>query len=50
MVKDGREIWLNLNSTRDDSYEVSEVFVAPFKRSLLAPSGNDYRLIGHMPG
>lgn len=50
LVKDGKEVWLRVTSSRDDSYAIAEVFVEPFKRSLLPPSGNDYRLVGHMPG
>ncbi|MGA3399554.1 MAG: OmpA family protein [Acetobacteraceae bacterium] len=50
LTKDGKEYWLNLNATRDDSYLIRVVEVEPFKRTLLPPSGNDYRLLGHMPG
>jgi outer membrane protein OmpA-like peptidoglycan-associated protein len=50
LKKDGKDIWLNVSSTRDDGYHVAEVFVEPFKPSLLPPGGNDFRLLGHMPG
>jgi outer membrane protein OmpA-like peptidoglycan-associated protein len=48
--KDGKEYWLNVNATRDDGYTIQVIAVEPLKRSLAAPSGNDYRLLGHMPG
>jgi outer membrane protein OmpA-like peptidoglycan-associated protein len=50
LTKDGKEYWLNVNATRDDGYTIRVVEVQPFKRSLTAPGGNDYRLLGHMPG
>jgi outer membrane protein OmpA-like peptidoglycan-associated protein len=48
--KDGKEYWLNESGSRDDGYAIREVAVAPLQRTLTAPSGNDYRLLGHMPG
>lgn len=50
ITKDGQEYWLNASTGRDDGYSVHVVEVQPFKRSLTAPGGNDYRLLGHMPG
>ncbi len=50
LTKDGKEYWLNASATRDDSYAIRVVEVEPFKRTLLPPSGSDYRLLGHMPG
>jgi len=50
LTKDGKEYWLNVGASRDDGYEIKVIAVEPFKRSLLAPSGKDYRLLGHMPG
>ena len=50
LTKDGKEYWLNVSASRDDSHGVREVAVEPFRRTLLPPSGNDYRLLGHMPG
>ena len=47
--KDGKEYWLRVTSTRDDGYSATTLEVAPFHRTLLPPSGQDYRLIGHMP-
>jgi outer membrane protein OmpA-like peptidoglycan-associated protein len=48
--KDGAEYWINVSASRDDGYHVHEVIVEPFKKSLLPPGGNDYRLLGHVPG
>jgi outer membrane protein OmpA-like peptidoglycan-associated protein len=50
LSKDGKEYWIRINSGNDGYYSVRVLSVEPFKRSLLPPSGNDYRLIGHMPG
>jgi outer membrane protein OmpA-like peptidoglycan-associated protein len=50
LTKDGKEIWINVSASRDDGYTVRELVVEPFKRTLLPPGGNDYRLLGHMPG
>jgi outer membrane protein OmpA-like peptidoglycan-associated protein len=50
LTKDGKEYWFNVGASRDDGYEIKVIAVEPFKRSLLAPSGKDYRLLGHMPG
>src|ERR1700722_5406012 len=50
LTKDGKEYWLNASATRDDGYTIRVVTVQPFKPTLLPPSGNDYRLLGHMPG
>lgn len=50
LTKDGKEYWLNATASRDDGYTIRVVAVEPFKRTLLAPSAADYRLLGHMPG
>jgi outer membrane protein OmpA-like peptidoglycan-associated protein len=50
LTKDGKEYWLNVGASRDDGFEIKVIAVEPFKRSLLAPAGKDYRLLGHMPG
>ncbi len=50
LKKDGMEYWISVGATRDDSYGATVLAVAPLKRSLTAPTGNDYRLLGHMPG
>jgi outer membrane protein OmpA-like peptidoglycan-associated protein len=50
VTKDGAEYWINVSASRDDGYYVHEVVVEPFKKSLLPSSGNDYRLLGHLPG
>lgn len=39
-----------MGATRDDGYAIYVLAVEPFKRTLTAPGGNDYRLLGHMPG
>jgi outer membrane protein OmpA-like peptidoglycan-associated protein len=50
LAKDGNEYWINVIASRDDGYNVVVVLVEPFKRSILPASGNDYRLLGHIPG
>jgi outer membrane protein OmpA-like peptidoglycan-associated protein len=50
LTKDGKEYWICVRANNDGMYFVTVSTVEPFKRSLLPPSGNDYRLIGHMPG
>jgi outer membrane protein OmpA-like peptidoglycan-associated protein len=50
LTKDSKEYWLNVGASRDDGYEIKVIAVEPFKRTLLPPSGKDYRLLGHMPG
>jgi outer membrane protein OmpA-like peptidoglycan-associated protein len=50
LTKDGKEYWLNASASRDDGYTIRVVEVEPFKRTVLPPGGNDYRLLGHMPG
>jgi outer membrane protein OmpA-like peptidoglycan-associated protein len=50
IVKDGKEYWLNAGASRDDGYQLRVIAVEPFRRTLLPPSGKDYRLLGHMPG
>jgi hypothetical protein len=50
LTKDGKEYWIKVSASRDDGDDVTEVAVGPFKSSLTAPSGNDFRLLGHMPG
>jgi outer membrane protein OmpA-like peptidoglycan-associated protein len=50
LIKDGKEYWLNASASRDDGYMIREIAVEPFVRTLTPPSGNDYRLLGHMPG
>ncbi len=50
LTKDGKVYWLNASATRDDGYTIRAVAVDPFGRTLLSPSGSDYRLLGPMPG
>ncbi len=50
LSKDGKGYSLNVNATLDDGCMIRVVQVQPFKRSLTAPSGNDCRMLGHMPG
>ena len=50
LAKEGKDIWLNASASRDDGYQIKVIEIAPFKRTLLPPSGKDYRLLGHMPG
>jgi outer membrane protein OmpA-like peptidoglycan-associated protein len=50
MTKDGVENWFYVYESNGDTVTVTEVQVMPFKRTLLASGGTDYRLLGHMPG
>jgi outer membrane protein OmpA-like peptidoglycan-associated protein len=50
LIKAGMEDWISVSASRDDGYNTTVVIVEPLKRTLTAPSGNDYRLLGHMPG
>lgn len=46
--KDGKETWVDVNPG-DDEVDVTVVTKQPAPQVLLPPSGNDYRLLGHMP-
>jgi outer membrane protein OmpA-like peptidoglycan-associated protein len=46
--KGGQETWFRVYSS-ETSIEVYVLLKQPHKQTLLAPSGADYRLLGHMP-
>jgi outer membrane protein OmpA-like peptidoglycan-associated protein len=48
LVRSAEETWLRVYSQETD-IEVVTVVRQPLKATLLAPSGPDYRLLGHMP-
>ncbi len=48
LVKDGVDTWLHVYS-EETSIEVRTLQVVAPKSTLLPPSGNDYRLVGHLP-
>ncbi len=48
IVQGGEETWIAVWS-RSSEIDVVVVQKRPFTASLTAPSGNDYRLLGHMP-
>lgn len=48
LAKDGRESWLRVYSSETSMATYVLEVVAP-KLTLLPPSGNDYRLVGHLP-
>jgi outer membrane protein OmpA-like peptidoglycan-associated protein len=48
IVKGNQETWVKIYS-QETEIEVTVVDTAPFKTTLLPPSGSDYRLLGHMP-
>ncbi len=48
LVKDGTETWFRVYGG-EDVYELTVLRVEPPKLTLLPPSGNDYKLLGHMP-
>ena len=49
LVKDGKESWIEV-AGQSSEIDVTVVDKMPFKPSILPPAGNDYRLVGHMPG
>jgi outer membrane protein OmpA-like peptidoglycan-associated protein len=49
LVKDGRETWIKVFS-QETEIDVVVVDKTSLVATLAAPSGADYRLIGHMPG
>ncbi len=48
IVKGAQETWVKVYS-QETEIDVTVVDKTPFKASLLPPSGNDYRLLGHLP-
>jgi outer membrane protein OmpA-like peptidoglycan-associated protein len=48
IVKGNQETWVKIYS-QETKIEVTVVDKAPFKATLLPPSGSDFRLLGHMP-
>jgi outer membrane protein OmpA-like peptidoglycan-associated protein len=49
LVKNGKETWIRIYS-QETEIDVTVVDKMPFVDTLTAPSGADYRLLGHMPG
>jgi outer membrane protein OmpA-like peptidoglycan-associated protein len=47
--KAGPATWMRISSS-EASIDVEVVLVQPLQQVLTRPTGNDYRLIGHMPG
>jgi outer membrane protein OmpA-like peptidoglycan-associated protein len=47
-VKGGATYWLQV-SQNGDSITVHEIGLVPFQRTLTAPSGDDFHLLGHLP-
>jgi outer membrane protein OmpA-like peptidoglycan-associated protein len=50
ITKDGAEYWLYVYQSNGDSVTVTTVQKMPFNRTITAPSGVDYPLLGHLPG
>jgi len=48
IAKGAQETWIKIYS-QETEIDVTVVDKIPFKATLTAPSGNDYRLLGHMP-
>ncbi len=48
IAKAAQETWIRVYS-QETEIDVTVVDKLPFKATLTAPSGNDYRLLGHMP-
>jgi outer membrane protein OmpA-like peptidoglycan-associated protein len=49
LTKDGAEYWFYIWEGNGDVVGVKVLQIAPFKSSMLPPSGNDYAPLGHMP-
>jgi outer membrane protein OmpA-like peptidoglycan-associated protein len=49
LVRNGKETWIRVYS-QETEIDVTVVDKIPFVDTLIAPSGSDYRLLGHMPG
>jgi len=49
LAKDGAETWFRIYS-EETAIELTVLRVQPPRLTLLPPSGNDYALLGHMPG
>lgn len=49
LIKDGKTRWIKVTNNGPGDIEVIVVERQPFVQVLTAPSGNDYRLLGHMP-
>ena len=50
LAKDGHETWLKVITDANlNEVHVTVVNLQPMKQTLIAPSGKDYRLLGHMP-
>lgn len=49
LTKDGAEYWFYIWESNGDVVGVKVLQVAPFKGTMIAPSGNDYPLLGHLP-
>lgn len=49
LAKDGQESWFFIYS-QENAIEVTVVQKRPRQQTLTAPSGHDFRLVGHMPG
>jgi outer membrane protein OmpA-like peptidoglycan-associated protein len=49
LTKDGAEYWFHIWEGNGDVIGVKVVEVAPFQNTMMAPSGNDYPLLGHLP-
>lgn len=48
LVRNGAETWFRVYGS-EDAIELTVLQVVPPRPTLLPPSGNDYRLLGHMP-
>ncbi|NGY05236.1 OmpA family protein [Solimonas terrae] len=48
IVRNGQETWFKIYS-QETEIDITVVVKQPPKQVLTAPSGNDYRLLGHMP-
>lgn len=49
VTKDGAEYWIEASESNGDTVTIKVLQIVPFKRTLLAPSGDDYHLLGHLP-
>ena len=49
LTKGGAVYWVEISASNGDTVTVHEIGMVPFTRTLQAPSGDDFHLLGHMP-
>jgi outer membrane protein OmpA-like peptidoglycan-associated protein len=49
LTKGGAVYWIEVSESNGDTITVHEIGMVPFTRTLQAPRGDDFHLLGHMP-